>query len=928
MESGPPAFAIATRPVDEQNAGVRNRQPWVVSLSLLVSAACGPSLPSAAPAPSVGSGAPIQKSAEPVPTLELPRDVVAVRERVELVIDPEAPNFRGVADLELSLAAPRDVIWVHGRGLHVTRLEINAGGPPIAAQWEDAHPSGVARILLAKPLPAGKATLHFEWEAPYVKGTRGLYVSKQGGLAYAATQFEEIDARRAFPCLDQPSAKIPYEIALVVPRADAAISNAAEVGRDVLPAERVRVRFAPTLPIPSYLVAFAVGPYDVVSAPDIPPSAIRKKAIPLRGVAAKGRGPELAYAMASTGAIVAKLEEYFGLPYPYDKLDMLAIPDRQGAMENAGAITFSEDTLLVDPKSAPDWQMRAFGSVVTHELAHQWFGDLVTMRWWDDIWLNEAFATWASAKIADRWDPKVRSSLLLLEGVQGAMSADALASARAIRQPIATNDDIENAFDGITYQKGAGVIRMFERWVGEDAFQKGVRAHLEKNRFGSATSDEFLAAVSAAAGKDVGAAMHTFLDKPGVPFLEVSAVCDGAPHLHVVQSRYLPTGSTGNANVTWKLPMCARYGVKGSPPKEACALLEGEQTDVPLAACPEWVMPNARAGGYFRFALASADLAKLRKGGLKELDVAERIAFGNGLRAAFNRAALPFGDILEAASALANDPTNEVAREPMGFLGTAHEWLYGDPARLGVEAYTRTLFGPVAKNLGFEPKKGEDATRGALRRDVLYALVDQGKDPGVRAELKKRGRAYFTDDGALHDAAASSDLRSLTLRVWAEDGDRKTFDVLRAALGKTENAVDRDRLISAAASVLDADAAEQGRRLALDPALRGNEMTTPLWIQFGRVETREAAWTWLKANYDAVFARLKDVPFGANQLVAMPRGFCDEAHAAEVKAFFEPRMGAFDGGPRDLASTVEDIRLCTKRRATHEASMKAFFTRK
>ncbi len=852
----------------------------------------------------------------------------AVRERLELFVDPTSPVFHGVADLELSLSTPRDVVWLHGRGLRVTRAAALSGGVSATGRWEEVDPSGVAKVSFPAPLAAGAVVLHLEWEAPFVKGTKGLYVTTQAGRAYAATQFEAIDARRAFPCLDQPSAKIPYEVTLVVPRGDEAISNGKETSREPDGADRTRVRFAATPPIPSYLVAFAVGPYDVVKGADVPASAVRKAPIPLRGVAAKGRGPELAYAISNAGAILTKLEEYFGVAYPYEKLDILAIPDRAGAMENAGAVMFDEGTLLVDPKRASDGQLRQFGTVVTHELAHQWFGDLVTMSWWNDLWLNEAFATWTAAKIGDVWDPKVRSGLDQLGGVQGAMGSDGLTSARAIRQPIATNDDIENGFDGITYQKGAGVIRMFERWVGEEAFRRGVHAHFEAHRFGNATSDEFFAAVSAAAGKDVATPMRTFLDRPGVPFVEVAAVCDGAPHLHVKQSRYLPLGSSGDANVIWKIPFCARYGVKGAAPKETCALVEAAEADVPLDACPEWVMPNARAAGYYRFSLAPADLGKLRKAGLPALDVAERIAFGNGLRAAFHRGSAPYGDLLEAASALAGDPNAEVAAEPTGFLTTAHDWLFGDPARAKVEAYGGRLFVPVGRALGFEPKKGEDVGRGALRRDVFYFLADHARDPGARAELGKRGRAYFGEDGALHPDAVTPNLAALALKVWAEGGDEKTFSALRAALAKTENAADRDRLLFAIANIRASGAAERARQLSLDPLLRTSEMLTPLWTQMGTAETREVAWAWLKTNFDALFARLKDVPFGPLQLITMTRSFCYEARAADVKAFFDPRVVAFDGGPRELAAAVEDIRLCAKVRAVHEPEAKKFFERK
>ncbi len=322
------------------------------------------------------------------------------------------------------------------------------------------------------------------------------------------------------------------------------------------------MHFAPTLPLPSYLIAFAVGPLDIVPAPDVPPNAVRKRALPLRAVTTKGHGKEIAYALAHTGEILAVLEQIFGIEYPYDKLDIIAVPDKGGAMENAGAVTFSDGLLLFDEKKAPLWQKRGYASVMAHELAHQWVGDLVTAAWWDDIWLNESFATFIGAKAADQWDPKMDGRMELLDGVQGAIGSDSLVSARSIRQPIESTNDIENAFDGITYQKGGGVLSMFERWVGPATFAKGLHDYLSQHRFASATADDFLSAESAAAGKDVKTPFHTFLDQPGVPFVEAEVKCDGSPRLHLKQSRYLPMGSTGDSNKTWQIPICARYAVE------------------------------------------------------------------------------------------------------------------------------------------------------------------------------------------------------------------------------------------------------------------------------------------------------------------------------------------------------------------------------
>ena len=576
---------------------MRTRIGWGfgrVLLSTVLLAACAETPPpqpppTLAPAPPP-TAAPVVE--EPVPTLRLPADTRPLAESVELHLDPRQERFSGAVDIDVRLDHPRSVVWLHGIDMHVTVASVTPdGGAPLAATWRERGEGGMASLSLAGVAPAGKARIHVAFDAPFGRGQKGLYRTREAGVDYAFTQFEAIAARLAFPCFDEPGFKIPFTTTLVVPPDMQAVANTREVSRAPDGGE-VRVRFAPTLPLPSYLVAFAVGPFDLVSAPDVPANAVRRRPLPLRGVTPRGRGKDMAYALAHTGEFVAILEDYFGIEYPWDKLDILAVPGKGGAMENAGAITFGERLVLFDAASAPVGQRRGYAGVMAHELAHQWTGDLVTMAWWDDTWLNEAFATWLGAKAAQAWDPKLHMDVSAVRGVQGAMGNDALVSARSIRQPIASTHDIENAFDGITYQKGGGVLAMFEHFAGAADWQRGVHAYLEAHRFGNATADDFLDAENTATRRDVKTAFHTFLDQPGVPLLEVStSECRptqikparelgnigvvGSASIHVKQSRYLPVGSTGSAGETWQVPFCFRDAAGTS-----CSLLTQAETDL------------------------------------------------------------------------------------------------------------------------------------------------------------------------------------------------------------------------------------------------------------------------------------------------------------------------------------------------------------
>ncbi len=891
-------------------------------------AACGNATVTPAPvAPTPPATAAVASTPEPVPTLRLPDDTRPTAETLVLSIDPAKPRFSGTATIDLTLDHARSLVWMHGRGLNVSRAVLTPeGGAAIAATWEQKADDGVASLTLAGAAPAGRARVTIEYDAPFATGSFGLYTTKQSDVPYAFTQFENIDARRTFPCFDEPGYKIPFAVSLVVPNDAQAITNAPEVARSATPDGQTRVSFAATKPLPSYLVAFAVGPLDVVKAPDLPPNEYRKQPLPIRAFAAKGRGKELAYTVAHTGEILATLESYFGVAYPYDKLDVLAVPGKSGAMENAGAVMFDEGALLLDDSSAIGIKQE-FADYVAHELAHQWFGDLVTMAWWNDVWLNESFATWMAAKADDRWNPALHMLQSFSSEVQAAMGADALVSARQIRQPIVTRGDIENAFDAITYGKGGGVLAMFERWLGPEPFQRGVRAYLTAHAYGSATADDFLGALSTAAARDVAAPFRTFLDQPGVPFIEASVTCDGAKgRLLLKQSRFLPIGSKGDAAKTWQVPVCARYGANGSS-REACTLLTGATGDLALDTCPDWVMPNAGGVGYYRFALAAADLKKLRDEGLPLLDPREKLAYGDALDAAFNRATTPFADLIDAAAPLVDDALSGVVERGLALPTDAHAWLHADPLRAKVEAYERKLADPAWRRVGFDPKKDDDAGRLLLRHELLSFLAFEANDPSVRALARKHGLAYLGTDDRMHPEAIDANVASASLGVVGQEADEKTWNAMASKLAKTVDHTARERLVRALSIARNPKLAARARELVLGDALQGTERLTLLYMQMTRPDLRDAAWEWVKANFDAVTTKMKGESFVGMIMVGLPSSFCDVTHADEVEKFLAPRLDALEGGVRAGAATIENIRLCAAKRSMQEPSARAYFSK-
>jgi len=425
--------------------------------------------------------------ADAPPTGKLPDDVKPLAYTLNLKIDPRADRFSGRVHIRVKLTEPLDHIWLHASEIDVDRIVVtDALGKAHKAHFEMRDKSGVAEVSFDGTLPAQNIELAIDYNAAFNTKLQGLYKVKVGGDSYVVTQMEAISARYAFPSFDEPRFKTPFDVTLTVPKDEVAVANT-QPTKETASADGhwKTISFAKTKPLPTYLIAVAVGPWDVVDGPTIAANSVRKQPTTLRGIAPRGAGSQLKWILQQTPPIIAYYEDYTQQPYPFDKLDLLGAPDfSAGAMENAGLIVFRDALLRIDANSTASTYRTSF-NVTAHEIAHQWFGDLVTVPWWDDIWLNEAFATWAQGKATVDLQPDFQGDLGRLEGTLGAMRSDSLLSARKIRQPIRSNDDIQTAFDGITYQKGAAVLRMFEEWLGEGNYQQAMRKYLAAHAFGS-----------------------------------------------------------------------------------------------------------------------------------------------------------------------------------------------------------------------------------------------------------------------------------------------------------------------------------------------------------------------------------------------------------------------------------------------------------
>ncbi|MEM7676426.1 MAG: M1 family metallopeptidase, partial [Myxococcota bacterium] len=552
------------------------------------------------------TSAPASKPAAPsIPEGQLGDSVVPQAYRLALTILPSAETFSGRTEIDVRFAEAATQFYMHGLDLNVSSVEIDVKGRVINAAYAQVHPTGVALITAEQGVPAGAATLRFVYTAPFNRKLQGIYRVDEGGASYAFSQFEAISARLAFPSFDEPRFKTRFDLQVTARGDHEVITTTPEVSRVPAGENLVQRNFATTQPLPTYLLAFAVGPLDIVEWTPIPATALRSRPIPLRGAAAKGKGARLKFALKDTAQLVTTLESYFGVAYPYQKLDLIAAPDYAfGAMENVGAIVYREERLLLDEES-PLALRRSYLMTHSHELAHQWFGNLVTPKWWTDIWLNESFASWSGNRGVSTARPDEGYQRVTLNRALRTTRADSLASARQIREPVRTNLEIWNAFDQITYRKGGGILAMFEKFLGDEAFRAGVRYHMTKFAHSVADAEDFMASLSAGSQRpEIIPAFRSFVEQPGVPHLDVNVLCsEGQAALEVSQRRYAPLGSTIDVDATWGVPFCFAAFDQKDQREERCQIVDEPKMTLPLKACPSAILPNAGGAGYYHFSL-------------------------------------------------------------------------------------------------------------------------------------------------------------------------------------------------------------------------------------------------------------------------------------------------------------------------------------
>ena len=885
----------------------RARRPAALALALALVCGCRTQTPSAGAAPATADPADFD-GALPLDTAVVPRSY-----SLDLSIDPALESLSGVVAIQVDVLQPTEVLRLHGEGLSFDEVSFRSAGK---SEWEPAAVREVANgglsVQLPRRLEPGAAELRWRYRAPLPESPNGIYRAQDQGRWYVFTQFEPIEARRAFPCFDQPSHKTPFQVTLRVPDGNHAFSNSPEISSSLSGTWRV-VQFAETRPLPTYLVAFAVGPFDIRPAPD-------GTAADLRTIATRGKGAFADQALGWTPRILRELTDYFAAPYPFQKLDQVAVPNfAAGAMENVGLVTYRESLLLLDP-AGPVQDRLSSQSVIAHELAHMWFGNLVTMPWWDDVWLNESFATWLAPKVVARVSPEFEAQLARVTDAQRAMTLDSRRAARAIRQPVREEGDIYNAFDGITYAKGAAVLSMLEAWVGPEPFRTGLRQYMQEHAYGLGTTSDLLSRLELASGKPVARVARGFLEQPGTPNISIQPHCKSAPgeksSLTLTQARYLPQGSQAAQGKPWSVPVCIRHGNATGAPKRECLLLEGSEQSFAIDVCPDWIVPNAGAQGYYRWQLQPEAVKALTGEQRHQLELPELLALPGDLGALVEAQVLPAEDYLAALARVASELHPRVVAAVIGELEKVYETAVDHGLKAGFASWVRELLGPHQRRIGSSGATSEAPSIGLLRPRLLYALASWGQDPELLGLAQRSVGAYLNNPSSV-----SSEELANWLPIVAEVGDALLWEKLRARLAVVNSPSERRIIVSALGRFEDESLVRQSLDLVLGGQLRGQDFR-PL-VGAMRPRARQAALDWLEANYQALLERLGDK--AAPRLPDIGQGLCTEAAHQQLARYFGSLTSRVSGLDRNLNLVLEAVEQCMQRRAYLQPALSARF---
>jgi aminopeptidase N len=845
----------------------------------------------------------------------LPTNVVPQRYTLKLTPDIPAATFTGVETIDVTLKQPSKAITLNSAEIKFQSVTVSAGSKQQTATVSLNEPDQQATFTFPNQLPAGSAMLSIHYTGILNNELRGFYLSKAHGRRYAVTQFEPTDARRAFPSFDEPAYKAVFDITVVAPKADMVISNS-PIQSDTpgpSPGQHI-VTFDPTVKMSTYLVAFLVGDFQCISG--------ASDGVPIRVCATPEQVGLTHFALRTAEFALHYYDTYFGIHYPLKKLDLIGVPDFEaGAMENFGAITFREQDLLLDPKSASIGTQETVAVDVAHEMAHQWFGDLVTMQWWNNVWLNEGFATWMKSKTVAAMRPDWHIPQAVAAEEQGALDYDAAPTTHPIRARAAnTPSEINQLFDEISYEKGCDVLLTVENYLGPETFRKGVQAYLKAHEYGNATARDFWTAQTATSHKPVDRIMQSLITQPGEPILIFGKPANG--EVSVRQQRFfLDSNIKTNPAEKWTLPVCFKTGTG-----QDCQVLTPETATlkVPLGSVFD---ANAGAKGYYRTEYPQPVTRDLIANAENRLTPPERIGLIGNEWALVRSNKARVGGYLNLLAALKSDSNAEVVASVVGSasasilsgaaggIAVIDQRLASTPEQKAeIAAWIRRTFSPEYAGLG--PASHSDSPNQRQLRAALFGLLGYyGNDPEVIMQARQITERYVQNPGAI-DPNISQTALSITVR----DGDEALFDKLQQIYETSPNPEFQIGALRLLAGFEDPALEKRALEFAVSGKVKSQDAAFQLAHALMIPTERELAWKFIQSHWPQIKPML--TPEMGEILVASAGSFCSAVARNNVESFYATHKVA--AASLSLKGAIEEIDGCIELRQTQQANLNSW----
>ena len=836
-------------------------------------------------------------SAVPAYALRLPTIVTPIHYDLAFVVDLAGARFDGTETIRVNVSEPTSHIVLHAKDLRFAEVNVGRAEAAQRAAVTQDEANETATLTVPKQLPKGETVILIRYSGILNDKLRGFYLSHGANRTYAVTQFETTDARRAFPCFDEPSFKATFAITLTIDRDDMAISNGRVIADTPGPsAGQHTVKFSTSPKMSSYLVAMAVGDFQCTAG-----SADR---VLIRVCATPEKKHLTTIALESAEYILTFYNRYYAIKYPFEKLDVLGVPDfAAGAMENTGAIFYRETDLLAAPATASVGTRKNIGSVLAHEMAHQWFGDLVTMRWWDDIWLNEGFATWMANRPLEEWKPDWNVPVDEELEKQQALGLDSLKSTRPIHTAVESPAEIDAVFDLIAYEKGGAVLRMIEGYLGRETFRRGVNAYLQAHAYGNAKSEDFWAAMAAASGKPIDRILPTFVNQPGAPLVDVSLTCEnGRTTVALAQRRFfVDAAELEQAPPSqWQIPLCLK--TRGASNVTCDVLTDATRSLSIPGACSPWVFANAGAHGYYRTAYPAAMLRAMAPDVETSLSAAERLSLLDDEWALVRAGRHSVADYLTIAAGYGRERASGVLGELVNRLAFVHEYLSSGGAAQRFEGFTRSLFAPLAAEIGLSNAPADPDDRRQLRAVLLGALGTIANDQdAIRLAQSALDRTLAGS------APLDPTLADPIVTIAAQNGDAPLYDKLITASDRASSPEERYRYLYAGARFRDPAVLDRALQRVLTPDIRNQDASLYLSRFFANPVARPIAWQFLKDHWSEIEPKV--TIFGGDAgLMSALGSFCDPRSRDDIKAFLAAHPTR--SGSRSLDRSLERIDNC------------------